>query len=281
MSKYPAPYKIALLQMDLPFMEIQANLDKAEAMIREAAKNNAALICLPEAFNTGYDGDQIAVMIKNAEATDGMALRRMCALAKELSVFIMAPIYLKTNDGEAENSAFLIDDNGEIIGKASKTHPVGDERSLLKRGTEYPVFSTRLGKLGMLVCYDSCFPETSRLLALGGAELILITSAWRGNYYFTEWVTTSTACRALDNLVFVAHVNRVGKTCKGEVDFAGVSQIYNPIGQLIAKLGSYEEAILYADIDLSRLKEDRAFNTVLTDRHPEDYGPIASAYTHK
>ena len=278
MSTYPAPYKIALVQADFAFLKQEENLKKAEAAVRDAAKNGAALIVLPEAYNTGYDGDQVDLMIKNAETEDGKALMLMRKLANELNVFIVAPIYWRAPNGNAENRAFLINDTGNIVGAASKTHPVGDERTLLQRGKEYPVFETKLGRIGMLVCYDSCFPETSRMLVLGGTELLIIVSAWRGNHYFTRWIELSTACRALDNLVFVAHVNRVGKTSKDLAWFAGTSQVYDPLGQLMGGLNVTEEAILYTDIDLSRLEKDRAFNTVLEDRHPEDYGGLAQAY---
>ena len=104
-------------------------------------------------------------MMKLAEIEDGPSLTRMRSLAKELSVFILAPILFSTPSG-VENSAFLIDDTGTILGHYSKTHPVGDERTYLQRGTQYPVFETKLGKIGVVICYDVCFPETVRLLTL-------------------------------------------------------------------------------------------------------------------
>ena len=76
--------------------------------------------------------------MKLAETEDGPSLTRMRTLAKELSVFILAPIFLSTPSG-VENSAFLIDDTGTILGHYSKTHPVGDERTYLQRGNQYPV----------------------------------------------------------------------------------------------------------------------------------------------
>ena len=141
----------------------------------------------------------------------------------------------------------MIDDTGTILGHYSKTHPVGDERTYLQRGTQYPVFETKLGKIGVVICYDVCFPETVRLLTLAGAELVLVPAAWRASYYFKEWWDLNLACRALDNLVYIAAVNRCGVQ---------------------------EEAILYGSVDLNRIAKERDFNTVLTDRHPEDYRPI-------
>ena len=160
-------YKLALIQMDCTLFEVQANLDKSEGLVREAAAHGAKLICLPEVFHAGYFGSRIPDMMRYAEPEDGPSLTRMRALAKELEVHILAPILFSTPDG-IENAAFLLDDQGELLGHYAKTHPVGDERTYLRRGSRYPVFETKLGRLGVVICYDVCFPETTRLLALSG-----------------------------------------------------------------------------------------------------------------
>lgn len=278
MRTYPPPYKIALIQADFPLFKLDENLQKAESAVREAALNGASLICLPESFNQGYDGTKVSQLIEQAEREDGKSISTICALAKELKVHILAPILWRAPNDGVENRAFLIDDAGTVLGGVSKTHPVGDERTLLQRGNQYPVFETKLGRIGIVICYDVCFPETSRLLVLDGAELLLVPSAWRGNYYFKEWWEINLACRALDNLFFVAAPNLCGKTGREDEYFAGKSQILSPIGEVMASCGVEEETIVYGEIDLSRVKEERAFNTVLEDRHPEDYGNIINTY---
>lgn len=104
-------YKLALVQMDCTLFEVQANLDKAEGLVREAAAHGAKLICLPEVFQVGYFGSRIPDMMRYAEPEDGPSLTRMRALAKELEVHILAPILFSTPDG-IENAAFLLDDQG-------------------------------------------------------------------------------------------------------------------------------------------------------------------------
>ncbi len=274
MKQYPAPYEVALIQMDCAFLDTDANLSKAERLIRQAASHGAKLIVLPEAFNTGYLGSKIPQMMALAENADGPSLQRMQSLASELAVYILAPIFYRTAQG-VENSAFLIDDAGVILGSYSKTHPVGDERQNLHRGDRYPVFDTKLGKLGIVICYDVCFPETVRLLALKGAEVVMVPSAWRASYYFKEWWDLNLSCRALDNLVYVAAVNRCGPS--GEEIFAGKTQLCSPIGEVLGTCGVEEEAILYGTVDIARVEKERQFNTVLTDRHPEDYKPLWEA----
>lgn len=273
MQQKPLPYQIAMIQMDCDLFHVAGNLNKAELRIREAAAHGAKLICLPEVFNVGYLGTKIPDMIKLAETEDGPSLTRMKALAKELSIFILAPILFSTPDG-VENSAFLIDDTGSILGHYSKTHPVGDEQKNLHRGNQYPVFHTKLGNIGIVICYDVCFPETIRLLTLAGAELVLVPAAWRASYYFKEWWDLNLACRALDDLVYIAAVNRCGQS--GDEIFAGKSQLVSPIGEVMDSCGVGEEAILYGTVDISRVAREREFNTVLINRHPEDYRPIWS-----
>ena len=208
-------------------------------------------------------------MKKMAEPLDGESVTVMRKLAAELSVYLVAPIIYAAANGEVENTAVLINDEGEIEGTYSKSHPVGDERTYFQRGKEYPVWNTKLGRIGIVICYDVCFPETSRILALHGAELMLVPSAWRASHYFKEWWDLNLACRALDNLFYVAAVNRCGQS--GEEIFAGKSQVISPIGEVLAAFGVEEEGILYQEIDLDRVAKEREFNTVLTDRHPEDY----------
>lgn len=272
MNDYISVYQVAMIQMASEFLNRSANLDKAEAKITEAARLGAKLICLPESFDLGYDGTRIPDMMAAAQDENGDTLRRMSGLARELGVHILAPAFLRTPDG-VENRAFLLDDEGTLLGGYSKTHPVGDERKYLVRGREYPVFDTKLGKLGVTICYDACFPETSRILALKGAQVMLVPSAWRGNFYFKEWWDLNLVCRALDNLMYVAAVNMTGPT--GKQYFAGKSQLCSPIGEVLCTCGVDEEAILYGEIDLDRVRKERDFNTVLADRHPEDYSLLS------
>lgn len=267
-NQHPAPYEIALIQMDCAFLQVGENVRKATEKIREAAMHGAKLVCLPEGFHTGYLGSDIPAMVRLAETLEGPTISTMRELAKELEIFILAPIIYAATNG-AQNTAVLIGDDGNIIGTYSKTHPVGDEQKYLQRGTKYPVWDTKLGTIGCVICYDVCFPETTRLLALSGAEIVLVPAAWRASHYFKEWWDLNLACRALDNLLYVAAVNRTGSS--GEEIFAGKTQVCSPVGEQICTCGVEEENILYAQIDLARVEKERAFNTVLLDRHPEDY----------
>ncbi len=269
--------KVGVIQMFSYFGKIEKNTEKAEKFIRKAHSNGAELMVLPEMFSMGIDFNGMEAGLKHAQKVDGYSLTKFKALAKELNIHIVCPVLTEVEDKIYENIAYLIDDEGNIIGKYAKTHPVGDERKLVRAGSEYPVFETKFGKLGITICYDASFPETSRILALKGAELMVVTAGWRGSHYFKEWWDLSLACRALDNLMYVVACNQCGYTGDGSEMYAGKSQVINPLGEVLNSLGTAEEEILYQTIYLDRVAKDREFNTVLIDRHPEHYGDISSS----
>ncbi len=267
-------FKLALIQMDCDFLNVDANIKKAEEKIREAWENGADIICLPEAFNTGYYCFNYQAMCELAEPIDGKTITAMRSLARELGVHIIAPIICEAEPGTVENTAVFINGAGGILGTYSKTHLAEDERLYMTRGKSYPVFHTRFGPIGILICYDICFPETATILANRGAGIIICPAAWRGGSYFREWMDIDAAARALDNTMFVALLNRVGEL--PNAPFCGGTQVVGPTGNLVAQCSADKEEILYQEIDLNEVIETRKSNTVLFDRHPEDYWPLTN-----
>ena len=266
-------FKMALIQMDCKFCDVEYNVAKAEQKIREAHANGAQFVCLPEGFNTGYYCFEYEKMKKIAEPIDGDTISRMRALSKGLKIYIVAPIMLTVGTGIAENTAVLIDDEGEIVGTYSKTHLVGQEQLHLQRGREYPVFNTKYGKIGIVICYDICFPETTRLLAIKGADLIICPAAWRDGSYFREWLNNVSVVRALDNTVYIALINRTGEMPNSP--FCGCTQFVDPVGNVMTMSSVDKEEILYQEIDMSQVYKERMDNTILIDSHPEDYLPLS------
>lgn len=261
-------YKTAVIQMSSSLFDTWSNKAKAVDMVGEAISNGAKLICLPEGFLTGYDADRMNEIVRFAEPIDGSTMDTMKSLAKQHGVHILVPLFTKTADG-VRNSAFLIDSEGEVISSYSKAHLIGGEKNALIPGNLLPVWETDLGKIGILICYDICFPETVRELALKGAELILVPSAWRAGSYFKRWWDLDLSARALDDLLYIAAPNLVGN--RGETHFLGRSKIVGPTGEVLAACGEGEEGIAYSRIDRSRLVKERRENTVLEDRRFEIY----------
>lgn len=262
-------FKMALIQMYCTFGDVKKNVEAAESKIRQAHENGAQFICMPESFNTGYYWKGIKEMADMAEPLDGFTISRMRTLAAELGVYIMAPIIQKTDKRIPRNTAVLIDDTGDIIGTHSKTHLVGDEQIYFERGQKYSVFKTKFGNIGMLVCYDISFPETARILALKGADIIIVPVACRNFSYYRDWVINNFRARALDNVLYVAGACMAGEL--PDSPFTGTSLFVSPIGAILNMAGVEEETILYQDIDIDLIHKERKENTVLIDRHPEDY----------
>jgi predicted amidohydrolase len=263
-------FKMALLQLICEFGEVEKNVLLAERKIREAHQNGAQFVCLPEAFNTGYYCNRIEEMAKMAEPLNGHTITRLQSLANELGIYIMAPIVLKVGENTAENTAVLIGDDGKIVGIHSKTHPVGDEAKYFQRGTKYNVYKTKFGSIGMLVCYDICFPETARILALKGADMILVPVACRDLKFYREWLFNNFKARGIDNVLFLAGACMAGRNLP-ESPFTGCSMFISPRGEILSQASVENEEILYHEIDLGTLALERWENTVLIDRHPEDY----------
>ena len=263
---------LALIQFESILGDPKANRRKAEAMIREAAENGAELICLPEMYTTGYNLDIIGPQITQlAENIDGPTVTDLQQLAKELKIHIVAPLALNLEDDpEARpfNSAVFIGDEGQILGVYSKCHLFETERMYFQPGQELPVYDTKFGKIGIMICFDAGFPEVARILQMKGAELIVCPSAWRiqdmGVWHLNM------PQRAQENSCYLAAINRYGK--EGSLYMGGYSIVCGPEGDIIKELTEEKEDILYCIIDGQRLADFRADGgPYLPYRRPELY----------
>lgn len=192
------------------------NWERIEKMVRTAAtEGDAKLVVTPEGVLEGYvvnevnaeeDVQQKEQMTRNflrlAEPPDGPYLKRACSLSDELDIFLVLG-FLEKADENVYNAVVLIDPDGEIIGKYRKTHFAQGytvNPSAYQAGDQYPVFQTPFGKVGMLICYDRQLPEPARILAVEGAQALLISSY--GSYNDKDgWNTVLLRTRAYENRV--------------------------------------------------------------------------------
>ncbi len=265
----------ALLQTDLAFGKLEQNLQKLEGLIRGAVEKGANLICLPESCNIGYRDSEIRRMAEEmSEPMGGVTLTRMKNLALELRVYLVVPLFLRVSGG-CENAAVLISDTGEPVGSYAKTHLTASERNWLRAGNDYPVFDTRYGKLGMLICNDVGWPEVARLLAIQGAEILVLPSAWA---YFKEvpfWWSAIVRARAMENAVLVAAVNRVGQAWDDGTPFCGESTFIDPSGAIKGAMSGTEDGILLQELPLDELRAaKKTYGYMVAGRKPQDYGPL-------
>lgn len=261
--------KLGLIQMDCRLKDKKYNVEKAVAMAKEAAHKGAELVVLPELFNTGYHPLVIGKeWFDLAEDYNGPTVQKMCELACSLGIYIVAPLAFQSElTGVIQNSSLLIDDQGQIIGKHDKIQLWATEALFFKAGREFKVFPTKWGKVGLLVCYDVLFPELVRKFALKGAELLVLSAAWR-DIEEDIWDTVLPA-RALENTIFLAGINRVG--VEEELKMFGKGTIVNPRGHVLKHGPANKEYILVHEIDLDDVSENRKELYYLKDIRMELY----------
>ena len=268
--------KIAGVQMDVMIGRVDENLSRIEDATREAARSGARLVVFPECALTGYCFDSLDEARPFAEPVDGPAVARLTALCRECDCHVI--VGMLEADGERVFNACLLIGPAGLAGGYRKIHLpfLGIDRFVTPGDRPFGVFSCGAMQVGMNICYDISFPESSRVMALGGADLIALPTNW----------PPAAACladfaapaRAMENHVYYIAVNRIGE--ERGFRFIGQSRICEPVGKVIAS-ADREETILYADIDpaVARNKhlvriagqhEIHRFN----DRRPEMYGAI-------
>ena len=264
------------------------NLEKAVDSIRAAAKQGAQIICLPELFLTQYfcqteDPDNFSL----AEPLPGPTSTTLSNLAKELQVVLIVPLFEKRTQGIYHNTAIVIDTDGSIAGTYRKMHIPDDpcffEKFYFTPGdTGFKSFSTRYGKVGVLICWDQWFPEAARLTALSGAQFLFYPTAIGyqdedakfSQQQISAWETIQKS-HAISNGVFLASVNRVGR--ENALTFWGKSFICNPFGEVIGQAED-EPQILIAKCPLSEIELTRQNWPFLRDRRVDAYQGLSKLY---
>lgn len=267
--------KIALIQMNSNKSRDE-NVKLACSYIDQAAEGNPDLVVLPEFFNHFYffqyrDYNYIEL----GERDDGYTISRIKAKAKEHNLFIIATIFEEQAPGVYYDTAMVIDPEGDIIGKYLKTHPAGVrslEKMYFRFGSKYPVFRIKDWKMGIVICYDTHFPESVRSVTLNGAELVVIPFA--APYKEDNMRSHTIITRAYENGVYVAACNKVG--LEGEWTLGGDSLIVNPFGKVVAEAGRAGDKIITAELNRDLVYEARRIMPMLRDRRPDLYTAITT-----
>jgi beta-ureidopropionase len=259
----------------------QEALDKHVAMIEEAAGKGAEVVCLQEIFFGPYFcAQQEPKWFETAEPDDGPTVQTMRELAGKHEMVLVVPFFEKEFEGVFYNTALVIDADGSVLGKYRKTHipqvgPIFWEKYFFKPGNlGYPVFDTRVGRVGVFICYDRHFPEPARMLGLQGAQLTFNPSATVESLSRYLWQLEQPA-HAVANGFFVGAINRVGEELVEGARFYGSSYFCDPRGQVVAQASDSEDEVLVADLDLGMVDEVRTLWQFFRDRRPETYGALA------
>ena len=259
--------KLATVSMNVVYKK-QENLKKCLSYIDEAASQGANLLVLPELSLQGYlpsltqlDMPHYQYQYENAEIVpDGASVRAVIDRAIERSIYVAFGLTEKDADYNYKlyNTAVLTGPDG-YVGKYRKVHLPLDENHVFYSGDSFPVFQTKIGRIGMLICYDKSFPEAAREEALGGADILLTLLAWP--HSAVEFASDPEKdpnlakyrlfdqARAAENQIFYISSNQYGPSGKGI--FLGYSNIVNANGDILKTTGP-QEAIVYADVDLNQ-----------------------------
>ncbi len=281
----PRTVTVAATQMGCSW-DTAANLDRAEALVRQAAGQGAQVVLLQELFETPYFcPDQKQSLFALAQPFEGNALiARFAALAKELGVVLPISFFERANNAHY-NSIAIADADGTVLGIYRKSHipdgPGYQEKFYFNLGdTGFRVWDTAVGRIGVGICWDQWFPECARAMALMGAEILFYPTAI-GNepqdpslVSKDHWQRTMQGHAAANMTPLVAS-NRIGEEQADAalMRFYGASFIADETGAKLAEAGA-EEAVLTASFDLEAVRAARASWGFFRDRRPELYGPL-------
>jgi N-carbamoylputrescine amidase len=260
----------------------QGMVDKHVALIAEAAGQGAQVVCLQELFYGPYFcAEQHARWYEMTERVpDGPTVTLMAEVARKHEIVLIVPVYEEDQKGVYYNTAAVIDADGKYLGKFRKMHipqcnPGFWEKFYFRPGNlGYPVFDTRVGKVGVYICYDRHFPEGARCLALNGAEIVFNPSATVAGLSEYLWKLEQPA-HAVANGYFVGAINRPGFEDPWRIgEFYGQSYFCDPRGQMLAVGRRDGDDIVIAELDLDLIREVRNTWQFFRDRRPETYGAI-------
>lgn len=274
------------------------NLKTALSAAERAAKDGAQILCTQELFRSPYfcqseDHTHFAL----AEPIPGPSTEAFCRLAQRRRVVIVASVFERRAPGLYHNTAVVIDADGSLLGRYRKMHipddPLYYEKFYFTPGDlGFRAWSTRYGRIGVLICWDQWYPEAARLTALQGAEILFYPTAigWHpaekatlGARQHAAWETIQRA-HAVANGCYVAAVNRVGHevlpSVGGEgIEFWGQSFVAGTSGEILAKAPAAQEANLLAAVDLGAVDTTRTHWPFLRDRRLDAYGDLTRRFS--
>ncbi|WP_202875551.1 nitrilase-related carbon-nitrogen hydrolase [Kribbella speibonae] len=252
-----------------------------EDYARQAAAAGAKVICFQELFYGPYFCQkQDAEYYEYAESVPGPTTERFAALARELGMVMVLPMYEQEQPGVLYNTAAVVDADGTYLGKYRKNHiPQVKgfwEKFYFRPGNlGYPIFDTAVGRIGVYICYDRHFPEGWRALGLAGAKIVFNPSATSRGLSAYLWKLEQPAS-AVANEYFIGAINRVGIESEfGDNDFYGTSYFADPEGKFVGDVGhDHDPELIVRDLDLSLLDTVRDRWQFYRDRRPDAYGDL-------
>lgn len=287
--------KTALIQHAIQNSQ-QETIAKTVSLIEKAAKQGAQLVVLQELHQDRYfciNEDVACFDLANNWEAD---IAFWSGIAKENKVVLVTSLFEKRSAGLYHNTAVVFEKDGTVAGKYRKMHIPDDpgfyEKFYFTPGDMgYNPIQTSVGKLGLLVCWDQWYPEAARLMALGGAEMLIYPTAigWfdadsedEKKRQCDAWETVQRG-HAIANGLPVISVNRIGKEADNHgvlegIRFWGNSFVAGPQGEVIVRASHDQEEVIIVDVDLERGEHVRRIWPFLRDRRIETYGDLTKRF---
>ena len=269
--------RVAAVQMDVTLMEVEQNLDAIEQALEEAAGAGARLVVFPECAVTGYCFESLEEALPLGESIPGPSTDRIGAACARLDVHAVFGLLERVED-RLYNACVLVGPAG-LVSSYRKIHLpfLGIDRFVTPGDRPFAVHEAAGLKIGMNICYDGSFPESSRVMALDGADLVVLPTNWPpGAECFAAHVINT---RAMENGIYYVATNRIGE--ERGFSFIGGSRICDPNGRTLDTADHTDPAILYADMDPERARNKRYVRVPdkheidrFDDRQPRWYGAI-------
>ena len=270
-------YKIAGVQMDIELEATEANLDRMAEHLEATASDGAYLTVFPECALTGYCYDDLETAKNVAESIPGPSTEAMTDLCRKHGSYVVYGL-IERDEERIYNACVLVGPEG-VLGSYRKIHlpSLGLDKLVTPGDRPFAVHAAGELKIGMHICYDGSFPEAPRILALLGADLLVLPTNWPpGAECAAECLV---AARALENHVYSLAVNRVGD--ERGFHFIGRSRICDPTGATLDAANHDRPAVLWAEIDPSVARNKHLVRVPgrheidrFRDRRPEWYGPL-------
>jgi predicted amidohydrolase len=273
--------KIAGVQFDVQLGQIEDNCRRMLSFLGQTAAAGAALTIFPECSLTGYCFESAAEARPFAQSIPGPATEGIARGCRQHGVFTVFGM-LEAADQQLYNAAVLVGPNG-VVASYRKVHLpfLGIDKFTTYGDRPFAVHAAGDLRVGMNICYDGSFPEASRCLMLRGADLIALPTNWPPGAQCVAECTIR--CRALENGLYYAAVNRVGK--ERGFEFIGQSQIADPSGRLLHYASRDQEEVFFADVDVSLARRKHVIRVPgqheidrLADRRPQWYDVLVAEH---
>ncbi|MEZ6122839.1 MAG: carbon-nitrogen hydrolase family protein [Planctomycetaceae bacterium] len=274
--------QISGIQTDVTLGDRAANLQRMQAAVETEVAAGSQLIVFPECFTSGYCFDSKDEAMQHAETMDGESVRFAAELCRRHNCSIVFGMLERDGD-RLFNVAALVGPQG-LIGSYRKTHLpfLGVDRFTSFGDRPYEVFDVGGVRVGMLICYDGGFPEASRVLAVRGADIILLPTNWPPGAEYMSCFSIN--ARAMENGLYFLAVDRIGK--ERGFSFIGRSRFCDPVGATLDSADHADPAVIRATIDVSKARTKTIVRVPgkhiidrMADRRPELYSPLTEPHS--